>query len=167
LQGYFPFFVREKLIRDLIVFNFHQSHQSLRAYIDEVFTAAEFLEYDATESVLVNRIVTNFHPEILAHAAFLDRPKSLKDLYALVNIIEEKQTVVREREAREALEKGKASDLRDFHPVGSRNSPGSRSPPKCWRCKQSGHFARNCPQRSSSSGNGTAPGGVTTPGRPF
>ena len=69
LKGYFPFFVREKLIRELIVFNFHQRDHSLRAYIDEVFTAAELLVYEAAESVLVDRIVMNFPPEMMAHSA--------------------------------------------------------------------------------------------------
>ena len=68
LKGYFPFFVREKLIRELIVFNFHQRGHSLRAYID-VFTTAEFLEYEAAESDLVDGRVMNFYPEILAHSA--------------------------------------------------------------------------------------------------
>jgi hypothetical protein len=46
---YFPHFVRERLIRDLIVFNFHGEEQSMRVYIDQVFQAAELLQYEATE----------------------------------------------------------------------------------------------------------------------
>jgi hypothetical protein len=42
LQGYFPHFVRERLIRDLIVFNFQGEGQSLRAYIEQDFGAALF-----------------------------------------------------------------------------------------------------------------------------
>jgi len=62
LDGYFPHFVRERLIRDLIVFNFHGEGQSMRVYIDQVFQAAEFLQYEATELQLVERVVMNLHP---------------------------------------------------------------------------------------------------------
>jgi hypothetical protein len=54
----------------LIVFNFQGEGQPLRAYIDQVFRAAGFLEYDASEQQLVDRIVMNFHPSILVHTAF-------------------------------------------------------------------------------------------------
>ena len=36
LEGYFAYFVRERLVRNLIVFNFQESGQSVRAYIDSV-----------------------------------------------------------------------------------------------------------------------------------
>jgi hypothetical protein len=49
LAEFFPYFVREKSIRDLVVFNFHEKGQPLRVFIDGMFKAAEFLEYDATE----------------------------------------------------------------------------------------------------------------------
>jgi hypothetical protein len=57
LKEYFPAFVRERLIRDLIVFNFHQEGQAVRDYIDRVFAAADFLGYAANEQQLVDRIV--------------------------------------------------------------------------------------------------------------
>ena len=53
---YFPHFVRERLIRELIVFNFHSEGQSIRAYFDLVFQTAEFLQYKATEQQLVQRV---------------------------------------------------------------------------------------------------------------
>jgi hypothetical protein len=62
----------------LIVFNFQGEGQPLRAYVDQVFRTAGFLEYHASEQQLVDRIVMSFHPNILAHAAFLDKPRSLK-----------------------------------------------------------------------------------------
>jgi hypothetical protein len=36
LKEYFPAFVRERLIRDLIVFHFHHEGQSVRDYIDGI-----------------------------------------------------------------------------------------------------------------------------------
>jgi len=93
-----PYFVWERLIRDLIIFNFQGEGQPLRAYTDQVFRAASFLEYDANEQQLVDRIVMNFHPSILAHAAFLDKPRSLKELYRVVGLIEQKFAVAKERQ---------------------------------------------------------------------
>jgi hypothetical protein len=68
----------------------------LRAYIEQVFSAAKFLRYGAREQELVDRVVMNFHPNILAHAAFIDRPRTLKELYQVVGIVEEKLAVARE-----------------------------------------------------------------------
>ena len=76
----FSHFVRESLIRDLIISNFHEEGQSLRTYIDHVFTAASFLGYNAAEQKLVDRIVMNFQPIILAQAAFWEKPWSRKKL---------------------------------------------------------------------------------------
>ena len=37
MEEYFPYFVRERLIRDLIVFKFHAAGQSMRAYVEHFF----------------------------------------------------------------------------------------------------------------------------------
>jgi hypothetical protein len=62
-----------------------------------VFKAAEFLKYGTSEQQLVDRIVINFHPGVLAQAAFLDRPRSLKEMYNIVGLLEEKFSVAGER----------------------------------------------------------------------
>jgi len=49
LQEYFPHFVRERMIRNLIVFNFHQKGMQVRTFIEQIFQAAEFLSHGATE----------------------------------------------------------------------------------------------------------------------
>ena len=108
----------------------------------------------------------NFHVEILAQSAFLYRPESLTDLHALVNIIDEKHAVSRVSESGEAFMRDMAADLRDYQPVRSLSRLRSRSLQKCWNCKKSGHFSRNCPRRPSPPGNGTAPRGVTAPEHP-
>jgi len=72
--NFFPHFVRQRMASDLITFNFHQEGQSTREYIDQVFTTAEFLKYDADEQQLVDRIIMNLYPSVLAQAAFLERP---------------------------------------------------------------------------------------------
>jgi len=95
---FFPHFIRERLIRDLITFDFHDRAIPVREYIDQVFSAARILEYDAQEQELVDRVVMNLHPDVLAHSAFLDRPHSRKDLYDVIGLIEEKIAVNKERQ---------------------------------------------------------------------
>lgn len=74
---YFLYFVRERLIRDLLVFRFQIEGQPLRTYNEQVFGAAGSLQnYE-------------FHPSILDDATFLDKPRSLKELYYIVGLIEE------------------------------------------------------------------------------
>jgi hypothetical protein len=98
LHVFFPHFGRQRMARDLITFNFHQQGQSTRDYIDNVFSAAELLKYEANEQQLVDRVIMNLHPSVLAHAAFMERPHSRKDLYHVVGLIEEKCSVLRERQ---------------------------------------------------------------------
>jgi hypothetical protein len=98
LEEYFPYFVRERLVRDLIVLKFHGEGQPLRDYIEKVFRVAAFLKYGATVHQLVDRVVMNFHPSILSQAAFLDRPKTRRDLDRIVGLMEEKSAVVRQRQ---------------------------------------------------------------------
>jgi len=169
LYEYFPYFVRERLIRDLIIFHFQGEGQPLRAYIDQVFRAAVFLEYDANEQQPVDRIVMNFHPSILAHAAFLDKPRSLKELYRVVGLIE-KFAVAKERQRVQKPFHLSSSSSRvgprnasHVAPVRSRASASASA--KCWTCGQSGHFRRNCPQKPALSENGQTPGGHQAPGR--
>jgi len=44
LEEYFPHSYRERLITDIIVFNFHGEGQSMRTYVEEIFQAADFLQ---------------------------------------------------------------------------------------------------------------------------
>ena len=50
LREFFPHFVRERMIPDLIKFNFHEEGQSVREYIDRVFAAASILAYDVDDT---------------------------------------------------------------------------------------------------------------------
>jgi hypothetical protein len=160
LAEFFPYFVREKLIRDLVVFNFYEKGQPLRVFIDQVFMAAEFLAYDATEQQLVDRVIMNFHPEVAAQAAFLNRPSSLKELYQLVGLVEERAAIAEER--RRMHEPTRAPDRARPQP---HNRPQLPTNLRCWKGNQVGHRSRDCPQRSSSTGNGPTPGGGNAPGR--
>jgi hypothetical protein len=62
-----------------------------------VAEAAEFLHYTASEAEVVERILMNLHPEILAQSALLPRPTSYRTLRNLVGLIEERMAVLAER----------------------------------------------------------------------
>ena len=158
LDEYFPYFVRERLIRDLIMFNFQGEEQKLRDYIAQVFQAAAFLQYEATEEQLVSRVVMNLHPRVLSQAALLDRPRSLRELYGVVAAIEEKCAVVNERhrvrqdrrgEGSKELVPGNASS----ESVRKMEAP-ARAPVKCWNCGRLGHTKRDCLRKSAPMRNG-------------
>jgi hypothetical protein len=107
LDEFFPYFVRDRLVRDLIVLNFHKEGKPLREYIDSVFRAAVFLDYGASEQQLFDRVVMNIHPSVLAHAAFMERPKSRAELMRAVALIEERTAVAKERQRGEELTRGR------------------------------------------------------------
>jgi hypothetical protein len=154
---FFPHFVRERLIGDHIVFNFHHEKEALRDYVIMVFSAAGFLQYEAVEDDLVGRIVMNLHPTVLAHAAFLERPRSRKYLINAVGLIEEKFSVLMERKrAQSTVAMSSGSSSRSLE--ASRNVPRDRNPRRCWNCGRAGHLRRDCRRQSPQSGNGQAPG---------
>ena len=96
LKEYFPQFVRERLVRELIVFNSHQEGRSLRGYVEQVFCAASFLRFGTIELQLVDRIVMHLHPSVRDQAELLERPRSRNELHRVIGLIEEMMTVVKE-----------------------------------------------------------------------
>ena len=79
--------------------------------------AAEFLQYRASEREIVDRILMNLHPDILVQAAFLPRPGLYRELRDMVGLIEERMTVLAERQrsdtcssSSQVVEKGNLSD---------------------------------------------------------
>jgi len=98
VDEYFPHFIRERLVRELIVFKFHREGEPLRAYFDQVFQTAEFLQYEATEEQLVQRIIMNLHPSILNLVSLVNKPKSRRELAVIVSLVEEHSSVLIERE---------------------------------------------------------------------
>jgi len=149
LETYFPGFVKERLIRDLIVCNLQKEGQSIRVYINEIFQAAKFLRYGATELQLVDRVVTNLHPWILGQATLLDRPHSLTELLQLVTVIEERCAVAQERQQ---VARGPPVECSAGVGPGVNSRVESRrqgrfadAPMKCWGCGSPGHLSRDCP----------------------
>jgi hypothetical protein len=106
----------------------------------------------------------NLHPSIFVHTALLDRPRSLKDLYRVVGLIEEKSSVTRERQRVEVAPRSpvntRAPPRETLRPTPARAGVRAMS---CWGCGQTGHGKRNCPRRNTPLGNGQAPGGQQAP----
>jgi hypothetical protein len=91
-------FVREKMIRELVVFHSQDRDCPLREFIKEVVDAAEFFQYRASEGEILGRILMNLHQDILAQAAFLPKPSSYMELRDMVGLIEETMAVLAERQ---------------------------------------------------------------------
>jgi hypothetical protein len=164
MREFFPHFIRERLIREIITFNFHDRAMPVREYIDQDFAAARNLEYGAGEQDLVDRVVMNLHSDVLAHSAFLERPHSRKDLSNVVGLIEEKIAVNKERQRNSSGQAAKSGE-EPRSKQADRNVPRHSHPPKCWSCGRVGHVQRHCRRDTSQSGNGQVPGGPRTPGR--
>jgi len=167
LDEFFPHFVRERLICDLIVFKFHGAEQSMREYIGSVFQAANFLKYEATEQQLVERVLMNFHPDVLTKTAFLGRPRCLKELYRVVGLTEEKISVSNERQRVESearRQSGGAGGPRDVPRTSRRRQDrAGAATTKCLSCGEPGHYQRSCPQRTLRPENRQGGPAVTPP----
>jgi hypothetical protein len=96
LKEYFPLFVREIMNRELVVFIFQEKGCPLRQFIKEVIDATEFLRYHATEEEVVERILMNLHPEILAQAALLLKPSPYREFRDIVGLIDERMAALAE-----------------------------------------------------------------------
>ena len=119
LREYFPLFVKEKMIRELVVFNFQKKCQPIREFINEVIDAAEFLQYNSSEADVVERVLMNLDPDILAQAALLPRPNSFQELRHTVGLLEERMAVLRERQRPEVRATG-AQGVAGFTRVSDR-----------------------------------------------
>ena len=147
--------MKERLIRDLIVFNLHSEGQPVRAYVDQIFQAAEFLCYGATEQQLVDRVVINLHPRVLGQATLLDRPRSFSELRSLLVVIDERCAVARERQlvARETPVDGRVGVGPGINSRVESRMQGrfAGAPVKCWGCGCPGHLRSHCPDKGWSS----------------
>ena len=158
MREFCPPSIRERLIRDLIAFNFHSQETPVRKYIDQVLSIANILDYNTQEQELVDRIMMNLHPDLLAHSAFWDKPRSRKDLYDVIALIEEKIAVNRER-LRDSPEQPTVSERGPCGGSVNRNNMRCPQAPKCWTCGWVGHIRRHCRVNTSCQGNGQVPGG--------
>lgn len=114
-------------------------------------TAANILEYQAPESVLVYRMVQNIHPRVRSCLVFVSEPKSIKKLYSLASQVAESRAIDNRRQ----LSKQHASN-RNFQQGrcvprtvsmavgGGGTSPYSRAV-RCWKCSGMGHVRKDCP----------------------
>jgi len=146
LKEYFPLFVRKKVIRELLVFYFQERVSTLRKFINEEVDAAEFLQFRASEEELLDSILTDLHPQILAQAAFLPRPRAYIELKDMVGLEEERLPVLTERQSLDTgssssqmVEKGKLSDKKAGGAAGV-GKQSSKNEPTCWRCGKEDMF---------------------------
>jgi len=100
----------------------------------------------------------SIHPHVLAQVAFLERPHSRKELHNAVPLIEEKFSVLKERQWTQSR-KVTASREESRRTEASRNASVNSHTPKCWNCGCLGHMQCNGRKRASQSGNGQMPGG--------
>jgi len=144
---------------------------SPRANIDRISQAATFLQYQSSEQQLVDLILMNLDHAILIHAAFLDRPRCIKELNRVVGLIEERISIYRERLRAVPDPKGEQGGRgkpRDESRAGrQRQERAGAGAIKCWGCGQTGHYRRCCARRNSRRGNGREPGALVTPGATF
>jgi len=156
LREYFPLFVKEKIISELVVFNLQEKGRPIREFIKEVIDAAEFLQCNASEAEVVERVLMYLHPEILAQAALLPRSVSFRELRNTVGLIEERMTVLAERQRPEVRATGaqgfdrfsRGSDKQKGSAVSSQQA--NRGETKYWKCNRWGHFQKDCKQGNSS-----------------
>jgi hypothetical protein len=131
--------------------------------------AVEWLLYTATEQEMVDRVLMNMHPHILAQSAFLERPRSYRELRKLVGHGEEKLAVLGQRQRVENSQRITLPGNTGSRAASSFTKQLSRAPfvkssPKCWRCNQTEHVQRNCTVNMQASGTGQRPGGAASAG---
>jgi len=111
----------------------------------------------------------NFHPSILANATLMDRPYSLKILYRLVGLIEERLAVVRERrridEPVRLPPSARGTSREAVRNTAGQSGATTSAGRTCWSFGHPGHMTRTCPRRQAASGNRQVPSGRVDPGR--
>jgi hypothetical protein len=149
-----------------VVFNFHAERQPLWSYVEQVFQAANFLQYGATESELVDRVLMNLQPSIQGMAAFLNKPQSRKELDQLIGQLEEKSVVAEKRQRQDA--RARPSGTVRVSPLGTVRG-GPRRPElgvstqvagRVVKRDTSGEFALG---KDAPAGNGLRPGAQRGP----
>jgi hypothetical protein len=115
-----------------------------------VAVAANILDYQVSESVLVRPIVQNIHPCIRSRLTFASEPKSKEELHILASHVAEARAIDDRRKILETHPPtgNSPQDGGVGRPVSmaARGSPpfGSHTV-KCWKCNGVGHVKKDCP----------------------
>ena len=106
----------------------------------------------------------NLLPTILAHAAFLERPRSRRVLNSAFGLIENKFSILKERHKTQptvAISSGGDPHNR----VPFQNVPPNSHPYRCWNWGHLDHERRNCRQSFRGRETGRRPAVARPPGR--
>ena len=115
----------------------------------------------------MDRVLMNLHPGILDNAAFLERPRSLAELYRTIGLNEEKISVSKEREQMEldtrARRGGRVEPREATHPT-RRNQDRPGTWPVTLDLWPTRAIPEKLPQGTDPSGNRQRPAGLMVPG---
>jgi hypothetical protein len=166
LSAFLPSRIREGLLSKYVLDRFQGASEDLSHFIMSVVASAKILEYDVPESVLVERMVQNIHPEVRSRLVFVMKPTSIKDLYSLASQVAEGRAIDERRIRGEC-----SSSNLNVRPARHGLSPVSmavgetRGTPnrvmRCWKCFQNGHIKRDCPSLGRSFGRNSGNEGGT------
>jgi hypothetical protein len=154
--------VFEGVLSKYVLDRFQTSTEKLSQFVVSVVVAANILDYQVSESVLVWCIVQNIHPCIRSRLTFASEPKSIEELHILASHVAEGRAIDDRRKilAPHPPTGNSQQDRRVGRPVSmaARGSPrlGSHTV-KCWKCNGVGHV-KECPSLDvpvlGSQGNG-------------
>lgn len=155
LSIFLPSRIREGLLSKHVLDRFQKASEDLSHFIMSVVAAGKILEYYVPESVLVERMVQNIHPEDRACLVFVTKPNLIKDLYLVASQVAEGRAIDERRTRGEC-----SSSNTNVRPVRHGPSPVSMAVGetrrtrnrvmRCWKCFRSGHIKRDCPSLETS-----------------
>jgi hypothetical protein len=85
LSTFLPPRIRELFLSKYVLDRFQSATEELSQFVMSVVAAADIVDYEVPESVLVHRMVQNIHLNIRSRLVFASEPKSIKDLHSLAS----------------------------------------------------------------------------------
>jgi hypothetical protein len=155
--------VCSELLSKYVLDRFQTFTEELSQFVVSEVVAANILDYQVSESVLVWCIVQNIHPCLRSRLTFASEPKSIEELHILASQVAEGRAIDDRRKilGTHPPTANSQQEGRVGRPVSmaARGSPrlGSRTV-KCWKCNGMGHVKKDCPSLDvpvlGSQGNG-------------
>ncbi|PNF15478.1 hypothetical protein B7P43_G17030 [Cryptotermes secundus] len=154
--------IREDLVSNYVLRRFQSPTEDLTQFIMSVIAAARILNFNGSQSDLVQRIVQNMHPRVRVHLVFGSKPTTISELHALASQVAEARAIDSQRQGSEnkALAGASQGAGRASRQVSMAIDQGQRVRSEgvvCWKCSGKGHLRRHCPSSlplpSSNRGN--------------